>query len=110
MQFICRDTRNYQRRMWGVLLKRYQIYLIIFRHSKKINCQKEHSCGGILGNLRTDAYKTLLDDSKKAWTKGDEENNDLIKIHPEILEKLITAPNITEDKTYVIIYYKFRKR
>ena len=56
---------------------------------------------GILGTLRTDAWKTLLEDARKARSKREEENkDDLIKVHLEIYEKLMAAPNITEGKTY----------
>ena len=64
---------------------------------------------GILGTLRADAWKTLLEDAQKAGSKGEEEDkNDCIEVHPEIYEKLMAAPNLTEGKTLINLWSMFR--
>ena len=48
---------------------------------------------GILGTLRREAWGTLLEDARKARSRGtDEPKGELIEIHPEILEELLSAP------------------
>ena len=54
---------------------------------------------GVLGFLRGDAYKQLINDARVARSKGNEEDkNDLIEVHPEILDKLIQIPSVSKSK------------
>ena len=63
----------------------------------------------ILGTLRANAWKILLENAWKARSKGEEEDkNDCIEVHPEIYEKLIAAPNLTEGKTLINLWSMFR--
>ena len=53
----------------------------------------------VLGTLRKNACKRLIHDSRMARSKNEEENkNDLIEIHPEILDKLIQIPSTSKRK------------
>ena len=48
---------------------------------------------GILGTLRREAWGALLENARKARSWGtDEPKDELIEIHPEILEELLSAP------------------
>ena len=54
---------------------------------------------GVLGTLRKDACKKLIHDSRMARSKNEEENkNDFIEIHPEILDKLIKISSASKLK------------
>ena len=54
---------------------------------------------GVLGFLRRDACKQLINDARVARSKGNEaDKNDLIEVHPEILDKLIQIPSVSKSK------------
>ena len=51
---------------------------------------------GVLGTLRTDAWKKLLEDARKVRSKDSEESKEeWIEIHPEIYRQLLDTPNLT---------------
>jgi hypothetical protein len=57
---------------------------------------------GILGTLRPDAWKQLLEQSKKARSNDiEEEKGDLIEIHPDILQMLKNAPLLSKGKGHL---------
>lgn len=54
---------------------------------------------GVLGTLRRDACKALLEDARKNRGKAaTEDKNQLIEIDPEFLSKILSAPTMSRDK------------
>ena len=48
---------------------------------------------GVVGALQRDAWQTMLEEARMAWSLGNDESKDeLIEIHPQILEELMAVP------------------
>ena len=57
---------------------------------------------GILGTLRNDACKKLINDARVSRSKNnEEEKDDLIEVHPDFLDKLIMAPITSKSKMFI---------
>ena len=51
----------------------------------------------VLSTLRPDGWKIMLEEARKARCKQSEDNNDeFIEIHPDLLNKILAAPMLTK--------------
>ena len=68
---------------------------------------------GVLGTLRNEAWQELFQMAGKSRSSGvEEDNNEMIEIHPTMLDKLMKIPNISKGslkfEDWIIFNYRER--
>ena len=86
--------------MWG-FIKDVSDLVEFFPNLKQNELPDRAFMWGILSTKRREAWKSLLEEARKARGKNNNENtNDLIEIAPEFYEKVMNAPTLVKGRCF----------
>ena len=84
----------------GIIKKEIPELAKYFSDFKKGEYSDRAYMWGVLGALKKDAWKELISKTRHAWSTGDEDHkDDLIEIHPDLLEKLMKTYTMVKSNT-----------